>query len=168
MKSPLLKPAPESTTSSIAIGGHPLHPMLITFPIAFLSGALGSDLAYWWSGDPFWARASLWLVGSGLAMGLLAALAGMLDFMLIKEIRRHVTSWSHFLIAIMLLSLAATNWWLRIDDPAREILPWGIYLSAVSTVALAVAGWLGGKLVFEHNIGSGEPEPDDGKEGEVL
>lgn len=168
MKSPLLKPAPESTTSSIAIGGHPLHPMLITFPIAFLSGALASDLAYWWTGDPFWARASLWLVGGGLAMGVLAALAGTLDFMLIKEIRRHVTSWSHFLTAVMLLSLAATNWWLRVDDPAAGIVPWGIYLSSVSAVALGVAGWLGGKLVFEHNIGSGEPEPEDGEEEEVL
>lgn len=142
--------------------------MLITFPIAFLAGALASDAAFWWTGDVFWARASLWLVGAGFVMGSLAALAGMLDFMMIKEIRRHVTSWSHFLTAIMLLSLAAANWWLRVGDPAAEILPWGIYLSAVSAVALGVAGWLGGKLVFEHNIGSGEADTDESEDAEVL
>lgn len=156
VKSPLLKAAPKSTSSSIAIGGHPLHPMLITFPIAFLTGGLACDLAFWWTGDPFWARAAVWIIGTGLGMGSLAALAGTLDFLLIKEIRRHVTSWSHFLTAIMLLALAAANWWLRIDDPAAEVLPWGLFLSVVSAVALSVAGWLGGKLVFEHRIGSGE------------
>jgi uncharacterized membrane protein len=160
LKSPLLKPAPKSTTSSIAIGGHPLHPMLITFPIAFLFGGLACDLAYWWTGDAFWARAALWIIGSGLVMGVLAALAGMMDFLLIKEIRRHVTSWSHFLIAVMLLALAATNWWLRLDDPGAGVVPWGMYLSAISAIALGVAGWLGGKLVFEHNIGSGEAEAE--------
>lgn len=142
--------------------------MLITFPIAFVSGGLACDLAYWWTGDPFWARAALWIIGSGFVMGSLAAIAGTLDFILIKEIRRHVTSWSHFLVAIMLLSLAATNWWLRVGDPAAEILPWGMYLSAVSALALGVAGWLGGKLVFEHNIGSGEPEDEIDEEAEPL
>jgi uncharacterized membrane protein len=158
VKSPLLKTPPKSTESWIAIGGHPLHPMLITFPIAFLSGGLACDLGFWWTGDPFWARAALWIIGAGLAMGTLAAIAGTLDFLLIKEIRFHVTSWSHMLMAVMLLSLAAANWWLRVDDPALGVLPWGLFLSGASALALGVAGWLGGKLVFEHSVGTGEEE----------
>lgn len=133
--------------------------MLIHFPIAFLLGGLGCDLAFWWSSDPFWARAGLWIIGAGFALGTVAGIAGTLDFILVKGIRRHVTSWSHFLTAVMLLSLAATNWWLRAgDDPAADVLPWGLFLSALSAVSVSVAGILGGKLVYEHNIGLGEEE----------
>src|SRR3546814_6826582 len=62
-------PAP----STAAIRGHPIHPMLIPFPLAFLVGVLLTDLAYWATSDPFWARASLWLVGAGVVSGLVAA-----------------------------------------------------------------------------------------------
>ncbi len=160
MKNPLLAHPPKSTPSYVAVAGHPIHPMLVTFPIAYLSGGLGSDLAYWWTGDPFWARVSLWVIGAGLLMGVLAALAGTLDFLLVREIRSHVTSWSHFLGAVMMLALTAANWWLRVPDPAAALLPWGIFLSAVGAVALGLAGWLGGKLVFEHNVGTGEEEEE--------
>jgi uncharacterized membrane protein len=156
VKSPLLKPAPARTPSSVSLGGHPLHPMLIHFPIAFLLGGFACDLAFWWTGDAFWARAAVWIIGAGFGLGTVAGIAGTLDFMLVKGVRRHVTSWSHFLTAVMLLSLAATNWWLRVDDPAADVLPWGLFLSAVSALSLVVAGILGGRLVYEHNIGLGE------------
>lgn len=158
MKNPLLSHPPKSTPSFVSIAGHPIHAMLVAFPIAYLLGALASDLAYWWTADPFWARVSLWIIGAGLLMGTLAAVAGMLDFLLISEIRHHVTSWSHFLAAVMLLSLTAANWWWRVPDPEHALLPWGLFLSAISALAIGVAGWLGGKLVFEHNVGTGEEE----------
>jgi uncharacterized membrane protein len=153
MKSPLLKPAPERTRSVIAIGGHPVHAMLIAFPVAFLLGGLASDVAFWWSRDPFWARVSLWIIGTGFVMGSLASVAGTLDFLLVKEIRRHVTSWSHFIAAVMLISLAAANWWLRVPDPQDKLLPWGLFLSAVTALSISTVGWFGGKLVFHHNVG---------------
>jgi uncharacterized membrane protein len=153
---PLAAPPPEATPSAASLAGHPLHPMLVNFPIAYLMGGLATDLAFWWSADPFWARMSFWLIGAGLAMGCLAALFGMLDFFLVKEIRRHTSSWSHFLSGVMLLALAASNWWLRIDDVQQDLLPWGLFLSAVSAAAVGSAGWLGGKLVFDHNIGTAD------------
>lgn len=155
MKNPLLLRPPTGTASFVSVAGHPIHAMLVAFPIAYVLGGLASDLAFWWTGDPFWARASLWIIGAGLAMGSLAALAGMLDFLLVREIRHHVTSWSHFLAAVMMLALTAANWWLRVPDP-QSVLPWGIFLSGITAVALSVAGWLGGKLVFEHKVGTGE------------
>lgn len=158
MKNPLLKRPPASTRSFIAIAGHPLHPMLVAFPIAYVIGTLASDAAFWWTGDPFWARMSVWVIGVGFVMGSIAAVAGMLDFMIVHEIRRHVTSWSHFLAAIMLLSLTAANWWLRVPDPVGGLLPWGIFLSGVSAVSLTFAGWLGGRLVFDHNVGTGDED----------
>lgn len=168
MKTPLLTHPPDATASYVAVAGHPIHPMLITFPVAYLLAALASDVGYWWTSDPFWARLSLWATGGGLLLGLLAALAGMLDFLLVKEIRRHVTSWSHFLMAVMMLAMAAANWWLRVPDAEAGVMPWGIVLSAATALALSVAGWLGGKLVFEHKVGTGEEEDLEGDEHPVV
>lgn len=152
--SPLAKTQPAATRSVVAIASHPLHAVAVNFPIAYLTGALASDLGFWWTGDPFWARVSLWLTGAGFFMGAIAAVFGTLEFLLVKEIRRFVSSWSHFLAGITLLAIAAANWWGRLHDPTGAVLPWGLVLSVVSASAVAWAGWLGGKLVFDHNIGT--------------
>ena len=57
--------------STAAVAGHPIHPMLVVFPISFLVAVLASDLAFWGTNDPFWARASNWLLGAGVVMGSL-------------------------------------------------------------------------------------------------
>lgn len=158
IKSPLLKPAPDSTHSAFSIAGHPIHAMLVSFPVAFTLAGLASDLAYWWTGDVFWARASLWMIGAAFIMGSLAGLAGTLDFMMVHKIRRHVASWNHFIAAVMLISLLAANWWYRVNDHEAAVLPWGLFMSAVSALSLSVVGWFGGKLVFHHNIGTDSEE----------
>jgi uncharacterized membrane protein len=145
----------ERIRSIIALHGHPLHPMLITFPIALLIGAFVCDVLFWWTADPFWARMAFWMIVGGLAGGSLAALSGIADFMLVPSIREHVASWSHFILAIMAMSIAATNLMLRWNDEAAAILPWGILVSALNVVMLSFAGWLGGNLVFRHLIGTG-------------
>lgn len=156
--------------SRVQIGGHAVHPMLVTFPIAFLSATLVADLAFWWLGDVFWAQAAFWLLVGGVIGGFAAAAAGTADFILVPQIRHHITSWSHFIAAVMLLAVASANLVLRWEDPVGAVLPLGILLSAVHGVLIGVAGWLGGKLVFVHNLGPGNPgqypgsHKDDGRE----
>lgn len=144
------------TESQMVVLGHALHPMLVTFPIAFFIGAVATDTAYLWLSDPFWARMSFWLLAGGLVMGSLAALVGLSDFSLVADIRRHLTSWNHFLAAVVLLALALVNLLQRIGDPSA-VWPWGLLMSLLSAAMVAVAGWLGGKMVFEHNLGPGLP-----------
>src|SRR5690606_4369840 len=98
-------PPKVGTDTRMAVYKHPVHPMLVTFPIAFLVGAVGSDLLYWYQADPFWARMSLWLVGGGTFMGILAGIAGTIELFLVHEIRRRAVAWSHFVAAVMLLSV---------------------------------------------------------------
>lgn len=160
MKNPLLIRPPKSTRSVMALAEHPIHAMLVAFPIAYVLGGLASDAAFWWTGDLFWARVSLWIIGIGFATGVAAGLVGMMDFILVHEIRRHVSSWSHFLAAVMMLSLAAANWWLRVPDPAENVLPWGIFLSVITALSLSVVGWYGGKLVFEYKVGTGDEDKE--------
>src|SRR3954471_17500016 len=93
MSDDLTKDAP----STAAVGGHPIHPMLIPFPIAFLCGALATDLAFWGTGDSFWARNSFWLLAAGLVTGVLAALFGLIDFLTIPRARSLAAAWVHFI-----------------------------------------------------------------------
>lgn len=156
----LATPPADGTGTAVAVAGHPLHPMLVTFPIALLLCALGSDLAFWWTADPFWARMSLWLLGVGTAMGALAGATGAAELLLIAGIRRRAVGWSHFVAAVMLLSVGFTNWLWRLEDPAAAVLPLGLGLSALGALLVAVAGWVGGKLVFEHQIGVVDADGD--------
>jgi uncharacterized membrane protein len=146
-------PTAEDTESRVAVAGHPIHPMMVTFPIAFLIAVLGSDLAYVFAGDPFWARASLWLAGAGTLAGAAAGAAGAVELLVVRGIRRRAAAWSHFVAAVMPLSVGFANWMLRLDDAEAAVLPWGLYLSALGAAQVGLAGWLGGKLVFHHQIG---------------
>lgn len=140
--------------SVAAIKNHPIHPILINFPIALLYAALAADLAYGWTGDAFWARGAFWLIVAGLAGGLAAALSGLADFVLIPYARQQISGWSHFLSAVASLSLATANLVWRWGDPIGAVLPWGLVLSLDTAIMLAFAGWLGGNLTFRHLIGS--------------
>lgn len=143
--------------SKAAIGKHPIHPMLIPLPIAFLLGALATDLAYWGTADIFWARASLWLVGVGLFTGLFAAIFGLIDFWGVRRARQHRAGWIHAIGNVMALALALVSWLLRSDDPASAVLPMGLILSFVIAVLLGVTGWYGGELSYRYKIGVIEP-----------
>ena len=127
--------------------------MLVTFPIAFLLALIPSDLAWILTGDDFWARLSIWLAAGGAFMGLIAGIAGTIELLAIPGVRRRGASWSHFVAAITLISVAFANWFLRLADPAGTILPWGLALSVLGGILVGFAGWLGGNLVFEHQIG---------------
>ena len=67
---------PKSTAS---IAGHPIHPMLIPFPIAFFVATLLCDLVFWGTANGRWFEATLWLLGAGLVMAALAAVMGLID-----------------------------------------------------------------------------------------
>jgi uncharacterized membrane protein len=146
-------PQDEGAPSAVAVAGHPLHPMMVTFPIAFLTTVLASDLAFVFLGDPFWARMSLWLLGIGTMGGFVAGITGAVELLWVRGIRRRAAAWSHFVAAVMLLSIAFANWLLRLGDAEVAVVPWGLYLSTLGAMLVGLAGWLGGKLVFHHQLG---------------
>lgn len=154
----------ESISSKMSIAGHPIHPMLIHFPVAALLGLIGTDLAYVLTGDYFWARAGIWLVGVGVIGGWVSGTVGLLDLLIVAKIRRLITAWCHAILAVMLLSLATLNWLLRIGQADAAIMPWGLYLSLVCGATIALTSLLGGQLVYDHAIGvdfEEAPEPSD-------
>ena len=138
--------------STVAIAGHPFHPLLVTFPIAFLSGVLATDIGYWLTGDLFWARASFWLIGAGIVTGLIAAVTGMLDFLKIDRVRQHNAGWIHMVGNVAALSFSLINFGLRWGSRTESVLPTGLILSAVVATLLAVTGWFGAELIYRHKV----------------
>ncbi|MGY4750445.1 DUF2231 domain-containing protein [Pannonibacter sp. Q-1] len=142
------------TDSKIAIAGHPIHAMLVTFPIAMCVSTLGADALYWWTGDLFWPRVAFWASGTGFLMGILAGIAGTAELLLVPGIRIRAASWTHFILAVMLLSILGANWGIRFGDPVQAVLPWGFLTSLLATGMTGMTGWHGGKLVFDYGLGT--------------
>ncbi|QLE55006.1 DUF2231 domain-containing protein [Nostoc sp. TCL26-01] len=139
--------------STVAIAGHPLHPLSVIFPIAFLAAALGSDFGYWLTRDFFWARASLWLIGLGLAGGAIASLIGLSDFLKIERVRKRQAGWVHLILNVSILILTLVNFLLRWGDAEARILPWGLLISLVVGTFTSLSGWFGAELSYRHKIG---------------
>jgi uncharacterized membrane protein len=143
--------AVESTAS---IAGHPIHPILVPFPIAFFVGALASDLAYWWTIDLFWARVSLWLVGAGVVTAVAAAIFGLIDFLTIRRVRSYSDAWIHLIGNGTVILLQGISWYLRWAEGLMSALPWGLTISGAAALLLVVTGWFGGELAYRHRIGT--------------
>ena len=140
---------PRSTASLM---GHPIHPMLVPFPIVFFISALATDLLFLRNGAEIWATASVWLLGAGLATAALAALAGLVDFFGDRRIRSLRDARMHMIGNIVAVLVEAVNLVLRLGDPAAGAST-GVILSAVAVAILAFTGWKGGELVFRHRVG---------------
>lgn len=138
--------------SAVAIVGHPIHVMMVHFPIAFVIATLGVDMIYWWSGDVFWLRVGLWAAGATFWTGVAASVVGTAELLLVPGIRARAASWSHAVAAMTLVAIAGANWGLRLNYP-ESVLPHGLALSALASAMAGFAGWHGGKLVFDHGIG---------------
>ena len=140
--------------STAKVAGHPLHPMLIPFPIVLFIAALGSDIGYMIGGERAWALASMWLIGAGLVMSLLAGATGMMDFFGDKRVSRIRAGWLHMIGNLMVVALEAISLYVRWRQGAElAVAPVGITLSFVSAGILGFTGWLGGELVYRHGVG---------------
>lgn len=139
--------------STLRIGAHPIHPMLVPFPIACFAGALVTDVVYWRTAQMMWADFSAWLLAAGVIIGLLAALAGLIDFVGGRAIRTHGAAWIHFLGNALVLALSIVNLLVHSRDAWTSVVPTGLILSAVVVLILLVTGWLGWSLVYRHHVG---------------
>lgn len=142
-------PNPHSTAE---VAGHPIHPMLISFPIAFLVATLVCDCVYWGTGNAMWATAALWLVGAGTIGGALAGLTGFTDFLGERRVRDLNASWYHLGGNLLVVLISAFNWYWHLQG-AAGIVPWSIIMSAVVVCILLFTGWKGWEMVYRGHVG---------------
>jgi len=149
-------PNPRSTAS---IAGHPIHPMLIPFPIAFFVAVFVLDVVFWRTHDPYWASVSLWLLGAGIVMALLAAVAGLTDFAGDRRIRQLNAVWWHAGSNVLMVLIQLYNFYARYTEGQAAILPTGLILSLVVVGLLLFAGWMGWQMVYVHHVGVSDDQP---------
>lgn len=143
----------DNPRSTARIAKHPIHPMLVPFPIVCFIGALLTDLAYWRTANMMWADFSAWLLAVGVIMGILAAIAGLIDFLGNRLVRAQAPAWPHLIGNAVVLLLAVINTFVHTRDAWTSVVPTGLILSAVVVVLLLITGWLGGSMVYRHGVG---------------
>lgn len=150
----------DNPRSTAQIGGHPIHPLLIPFPIVCFIGALVTDVMLLTTLERGWATASNWLLGAGLVTALLAAAAGFADYLGDDRIKNIGAATRHMIANIVVVTLEAVNLIVRLTAGIGEVGSLGVWLSLASVVILAYSGWLGGELVYKHRVGVHQnPEP---------
>ena len=102
-------PYEERPRSTAQIAQHPLHPMLVPVPIVCFIGALLTDIMYCVTAEMMWADFSAWLLVVGVIIGVLAAIAGLVDLLSNPAIRSLTPAWPHALGNVVVLVLAFFN-----------------------------------------------------------
>ena len=140
--------------SYAAAGARLIHPMLMAFPIALLVAVLATDLAFWGTGERFWAHAAEWLLAIGVILGAVVADLGLIALIAVSRVRSPIAGWVYSLGNGAAILIALGNLMYRAEsDTGAAVIPVGITLSAVVVVLFLVMGWLSGELVFRHRIG---------------
>jgi uncharacterized membrane protein len=139
--------------SKAKFAGHPIHPMLVVFPLGLLATAVVFDVIFLISENSQWALVSYYMIGAGVVGGLAAALFGWLDWIAIPSGTRakRIGLW-HGVLNVTVLVLFALSWFLRRDNPGLP--PTGAVVAALAGAAITVvAAWLGGELVNRLGVG---------------
>lgn len=137
----------------VKLAGHPIHPMLIVFPLGLLATAVIFDIIHLISGDLKWTEAAFYMIGAGVIGGLAAALFGWIDWLGIPGGTRakRIGLW-HGAGNVLVLGLFAVSWVLRRDTPGDP--PTEAIVAGLAGVALTVVtAWLGGELVDRLGVG---------------
>jgi len=133
--------------------GHPIHQILIVFPLELLATAFIFDIVALASSNSVLFAASFWMIAAGVIGGLLAAVFGIVDWLAIphKTRAKEVGFW-HGAGNVVVIALFAISWFLR--RPSPEHPPATALLLSLIAVAMAlVTAWLGGELVTRLGVG---------------
>ena len=155
--------------SRVVVMGHPLHPMLIPFPFAFLTGGVVCDLvARIWGFDSLWASGRV-LIAAGVCAGVLAALPGIVDYLTVVPPKSSgkTRATKHMICNSAALISFALAWLLRGDSAAATSAA-VFLLEAAGALLLSAGGWLGGTLVYRNQIAVDHRYADAGKWAEAT
>lgn len=142
--------------AGLKLGGHPLHPALVHFPVAGWTAAPALDALYLMGHNPVCWQASFWCIAMGVGMGLLAMAAGFMDLLALPAghpaqatAQRHLllvgSAWSVFAVDLLVRPLGAV--------PAETQAWLGLGLSLGGFLLLGLGAYAGARLVYDFGIG---------------
>ena len=143
--------------SKASIGGHPVHPMIIPFPLALWTTSFVTDVLFYFTRQTTLPLISKFLLAAGCIGAVVAAIPGIIDWTSIKHpgVKR-IANW-HARLNIIALLIFAASLYLRMKSGGASMVSYGlkvpVLLSLVGVILIAISGWLGGALSFEHGVG---------------
>jgi uncharacterized membrane protein len=133
--------------------GHPIHQMLIVFPLGVLAMALVFDVIALAADWIKLHEAAFYMIAAGIVSGLVAAVFGLIDWTAIpRGTRAKRIGAMHGIGNVIVVLLFAISWWLRRDDPAHPAML-AIVLAGAAAGLATITGWLGGELVDRLGVG---------------
>ena len=136
--------------------GHPIHQMLIVFPLGLLATALIFDVVQLITGNGFWSELSYWMIGAGVVAGLIAALFGLVDWLAIPSgTRAKRIGAIHGIGNVIVVALYGLSWLMRTGSPASPEVP-ALVMAFLGGGLVLITGWLGGELVDRLAVGVDE------------
>jgi uncharacterized membrane protein len=149
--------------SPASMGRHPIHPMIIPFPIALWIFSLVADVIYLWRGNPVWRNwIAFYTLLGGIIGAAVAAVPGFVDWLSIKD---HavvkLANW-HARLNVIALVVFIIDFYLRTTRGASWVgggLMIPLLLSIIGIILIAISGWLGGEMVYVHGVAV-EPQHD--------
>ena len=137
-------------SSPASVLRHPIHPMLVAFPIGLWIFSLVSDVIYLSNWGPIiWKDVAFYTMAGGVVGALVAAIPGLIDLFSLSGRPKTLGIW-HMIINLIVVLMFAANLWLRLGTAASEALT--VPLSFLGVVLLGVSGWLGGEMVYVHGV----------------
>ncbi|MEU8140099.1 DUF2231 domain-containing protein [Streptodolium elevatio] len=158
--------------SRASVAGHPLHPMLVSFPIVGYTGALVGYAVYGGTDDQFWLNFAIVMNIVGVAGAVLADLPGLVDLGAAvpkghpaKRVGMMHAALNVLTLALFAITLAvyASHW----NGPARSAT-FGVTLGAIGVASMLAAGTLGWSLVHDHLVGVTGTRAREGTEWEAT
>jgi uncharacterized membrane protein len=138
------------------IFGHPIHQMLIVFPLGLLGASILFDIVYLSTRSARWSDIAFWLIALGVLSGLLAALFGLIDYLKIPTgTRARRIGMVHGLGNVVVVGLYIVSWLLRRDAPHTPTTLAMVFSFCGIALSL-ITGWLGGELVDRLGVGVDE------------
>jgi uncharacterized membrane protein len=136
-------------------GGHPLHPMLVAFPIGLLVASYAFDLIHLWKGEELWANLAFYDLAAGLIGAAAAAIPGFIDYVSLTDEKVLPLAHWHFGVNLALIGVYAIDFWLRTESGQSTLDTFRLapfLLSTLGLLLLTLSGWLGGELVYVHGV----------------
>src|SRR5215211_1800106 len=140
--------------SRVKLFGHPVHPMLIVYPLGLLSMAVIFDILYLIFNNRLLPTASYYMIAAGVLGGLLAAIFGFIDWLALPNNSRakNIGLW-HGLGNVTIVGLFAVSWFLRSNNVDFVPDSLALILSFAGTGLALITAWIGGELVYRLGVG---------------
>lgn len=132
--------------SPASVKKHPLHPMLVAFPIGLWVFALVCDIVAATGATDPWRTVALYATAGGIVGAVLAAVPGLIDYFSIHEADMKRIATFHLVVNVCALIIFAINFWSRLKLPTTSVVP--LVLSLVGVAGIGIGGWLGGEMVY--------------------